>query len=88
MATKLELTDQIKVLERQLGASRLKRTLERLRVSRAVVVDLVRPTPFAFPLMVDRLRETLTNERLEDRVRRMRLTLEAEADAGVRARGR
>jgi ATP-dependent Lhr-like helicase len=76
------------VLERQLEASRLRRTLERLRASRVVVVDLERPTPFAFPLMVDRLRETLTNERLEDRVRRMRLTLEAEATAPARARAR
>lgn len=76
------------VLERQLEASRLKRTLERLAASRVVVVDLERPTPFAFPLMVDRLRETLTNERLEDRVRRMRLQLEAEADASLKGRRR
>ena len=76
------------VLERQLEASRLKRTLERLRESRVVIVDLDRPTPFAFPLMVDRLRETLTNERLEDRVKRMRLTLEAGAESALSAKRR
>jgi hypothetical protein len=34
--------------------------------------------------MLDRLRETLTTERLEDRVKRMRLSLQAEAEAAIR----
>ena len=28
-------------------------------------------TPFAFPLLVDRLRQTVSSETLEDRIRRM-----------------
>jgi ATP-dependent Lhr-like helicase len=65
------------VLERQLEESRLRRTLERLRESRIVVVETTKPTPFAFPLLVDRLRMTLSSEKLADRVRRMQLEFEA-----------
>jgi ATP-dependent Lhr-like helicase len=41
------------------------------------VVRIDRPTPFAMPLMVERLRETLTNEKLSDRVARLVAELEA-----------
>jgi len=34
-----------------------------------------KPTPFAFPIMVDRLREKLSSERLEDQIRKMKLQL-------------
>jgi ATP-dependent Lhr-like helicase len=30
-----------------------------------------RPTPFCFPILVDRLRETLTTERIEERIKKM-----------------
>ena len=40
-----------------------------------------RPTPFAFPLMVERLRETLGPEKLSDRVARMVAELERAVDA-------
>jgi ATP-dependent Lhr-like helicase len=40
-----------------------------------------RPTPLAFPLIVDRAREQLTSEKLSDRVRRMTAPLERAADA-------
>jgi ATP-dependent Lhr-like helicase len=33
-------------------------------------------TPFAFPIMVDRLREKLSSEKLEDRIKKMTLLLE------------
>jgi len=29
------------------------------------------PTPFAFPLVVDRLRDRMSSEQLEDRIRKM-----------------
>ncbi|HMN91466.1 MAG TPA: hypothetical protein PKE68_15700 [Saprospiraceae bacterium] len=32
-------------------------------------------TPFAFPIMVDRLREKLSSEKLEDRIKKMKLQL-------------
>jgi len=31
------------------------------------------PTPLAFPILVDRLRETMSNETLVERVKRMQL---------------
>lgn len=64
------------VLERQLEESRLRTTLERLSRSRIVATHPPRPTPLAFPLLVDRLRATLSSEQLADRVRRMQRDLE------------
>jgi ATP-dependent Lhr-like helicase len=38
-----------------------------------------KPTPFAFPLMVERFREAISTERLADRVQRMLAELEKAA---------
>ena len=59
------------VLEQELEMTRLEATLARIGRSRLVVVDPPRPTPFAFPLMVDRIREKFSNEKAADRVARM-----------------
>lgn len=67
------------VLERQLESARLGRTLARLAASRVVIAELARPSPFAFPLLVDRAREQVSSEKLADRVRRMRAPLERAA---------
>ncbi len=67
------------VLERQLEGSRLKRALRRLEESKMILADVEHPTPLAFPILVDRLRETVTSESLADRVERMTLQLEREA---------
>jgi ATP-dependent helicase Lhr and Lhr-like helicase len=72
---------QRQVLEYQLEQSRLSAALERLGESQVLLVDVPRPTPLAFPLMVDMLRERLSTEKLGDRVRKMQVALEAEADA-------
>jgi ATP-dependent Lhr-like helicase len=64
------------VLERQLEASRLGHVLERLARSTVRVLDVERPTPLAFPLLIDRTREKLSTERLADRVRRLTTQLE------------
>ena len=45
------------------------------------VRTLKRPTPFAFPLMVQRLREKLSNETLSARIDRMVAQLEKAADS-------
>jgi len=73
------------VLERQLEAPRLEAALARMRGCRAVVTRPARPTPFAFPLIVELFREKLTTEALEARVARMVADLEAAAQnmAGV-----
>ena len=47
--------------------------------------DVLRPTPFAFPLMVERFRETVSTERLPDRIAKMVAQLEAAANKPPRA---
>jgi ATP-dependent Lhr-like helicase len=66
-------------LEHHLEAGRLEAALERIRQGRLTVIETARPTPLAFPLIVDRMRERLSSEKLADRVRRMQLKLEAAA---------
>ena len=67
------------VLDRQLEAPRLAAALDRMRRDRVVVTTPVRPTPFAFPLMVEMFREKLSTEALESRVARMVADLERAA---------
>jgi ATP-dependent Lhr-like helicase len=69
------------VLERQLERSRLVAALTRMSAGRLSIVEVERPTPLAFPLIVDRAREQLTSEKLSDRVRRMTAPLERAATA-------
>jgi ATP-dependent Lhr-like helicase len=64
------------VLERQLDHARLIETLRVLRSSRVVVRQCERFTPLSFSLMVDRLRERLSTEKLIDRIRRLQQSLE------------
>ncbi|HYC33447.1 MAG TPA: DNA ligase-associated DEXH box helicase, partial [Gemmatimonadales bacterium] len=75
------------VLERQLEQSRLTRALERVGSGTVTVLEVERPTPMAFPLLVDRAREQLTSEKLADRIRRMSAPLEKAADATRFRRG-
>jgi len=70
------------VLERQLEAPRLAAALTRMRGCAAVITQPTRPTPFAFPLIVELFREKLTTEALEARVARMVADLEAAAQKG------
>lgn len=59
------------VLDRQLEHSRLGKTLEALKTKSWVITEPPRPTPFSLPIMVDRLRETVSSESLADRVDRI-----------------
>jgi ATP-dependent Lhr-like helicase len=70
---------QAEVLEQELDLGRLRATLGRLRGRRLVEVALERPGPFAFPLLIERLREQVSTEKLADRVARMVRELEAAA---------
>ncbi len=67
------------VLERQLEETRMYRALERLSRSHVLLKDTKRPTPFAFPILVDRLRESLSNESIKERIETMALQLEKAA---------
>lgn len=65
------------VLSLELEHSRLAQTLARIQSIPRIIKILSRPTPFAFPLIVDRLRERLSSEQLSDRVARLVRDLEA-----------
>jgi len=67
------------VLERRLEAPRLTAALGRLRSARVLLTRPPRPTPFAFPLLVEMFRESLTTEALDARVARMVEALERAA---------
>ncbi len=75
------------VLERQLEQSRLGQALERIGAGRITVLEVERPAPLAFPLLVDRAREQVSSEKLSDRLRRMAAPLEREAGRIRFARG-
>ena len=69
------------VLEQELDIERLRGALERMRAQRIVYRLLTRPTPFAFPLMIERMREQVTTEKLGARIERMIADLERAAAA-------
>ncbi|MGA9588774.1 MAG: ligase-associated DNA damage response DEXH box helicase [Salegentibacter sp.] len=57
--------------EHQLEEGRLRQALERIHGQEIIWRNCEKPTPFAFPIITDRLREKLSSEKLEDRIRRM-----------------
>ena len=69
------------LLAEELDIERLQHSLVRMAAQQLVIKPLVRPTPFAFPLMVARLRERLSNENAADRIARMVQQLEHDAGA-------
>ena len=73
------------VLGQELDIQRLREVLKRMRSQRVVFVDLAVPSPFALPLMVDRFREKLTTEKLQDRLERMLKEMSREADRDAAA---
>ena len=64
------------VLDHRLEAGRIATTLARLRASPLLLTRPARPTPFAFPLLVEVFRDQLSTEALETRVARMVAELE------------
>lgn len=64
---------QREVLERELEFARLREALLMMQTQRMTIIRADRPTPFCFPLMVERLSEKLTSESLADRIARMQL---------------
>jgi ATP-dependent Lhr-like helicase len=64
------------MLQFQLEESRLRRALDRIRTQRVIIKETGRPTPFAFPIMVDFMREKMSSEKLEDRVKKMQMKYE------------
>ena len=65
------------VFDQQMEEVRLREMLQRIQHSKIVITYPQRLTPFCFPIKVDSMRENLTSEKLEDRVRRMQKQLES-----------
>ncbi len=63
------------VMEQQMEEARLRDMLGRIQHSKIILQFPSRLTPFCFPIKVDSMREDLSSERLEDRVRRMQQQL-------------
>jgi ATP-dependent Lhr-like helicase len=57
--------------EHQLEEGRLRMALERIGTQHIVWKPCTKATPFSFPIITDRLREKLSNEKLADRIKRM-----------------
>jgi ATP-dependent Lhr-like helicase len=64
------------VLDQQMEEARLRDMLVRIQSSTIVIRFPEQLTPFCFPIKVDSMREDLSSERLEDRVRKMQQQLE------------
>jgi len=64
------------VLDQQMEETRLRDMLERIQHSNIILQFPEQLTPFCFPIKVDSMREDLSSERLEDRVRKMQKQME------------
>ena len=54
-----------------LESLRIKECLKRISNCRLIFNTIEKPTPFSFPLLVERLRNTLSNESIEERVNKL-----------------
>ena len=64
------------VLDQQMEEVRLRNMLQRIQNGNIVIKFPEQLTPFCFPLKVDSLRENLSSEKLEDRIKKMQSQLE------------
>lgn len=76
------------LLALELDMARLQAALARMATQTLMLHTLDRPTPFAFPLMVERFREKFSNENVAERIARMVAQLEKAADGKTRKRTR
>ncbi|WP_137974410.1 ligase-associated DNA damage response DEXH box helicase [Pseudomonas sp. F(2018)] len=74
---------QEEVLRQELDVQHLQHTLQRLRGLRLDLREVQRPPPLAFPLLVERFRESLSSEKLADRIARLLADLEKAAGPGA-----
>ncbi|MGF6206814.1 ligase-associated DNA damage response DEXH box helicase [Pseudomonas frederiksbergensis] len=70
------------VLREELDIQRLEQTLARINRLRFDLHQIKRPTPLGFPLLVERMRESMSSEKLADRIRRMVGDLEKTVETG------
>jgi ATP-dependent Lhr-like helicase len=59
------------VLDYQLAEARLREALNRMSRQKVIIRNIDKPSPLSFPLLVDRAREQLSSEKLEQRIQKM-----------------
>ncbi len=64
------------VINLQIDKTRLIEAVRRINQQKIVVKNTLQPGPFAFPIMVDRLRDRLSSESIEERVAKLQAELE------------
>ena len=69
------------VMLQELELERMRAALQSMSTSRLALTHPKKPTPFAFPLIIARLRDKVSTEKLSDRVARMLADLEKAARA-------
>jgi ATP-dependent Lhr-like helicase len=63
------------VMDQQMEEARLRDMLQRIQQSKIVITFPQQLTPFCFPIKVDSMREDLSSEKIEDRVRKIQQQL-------------
>jgi ATP-dependent helicase Lhr and Lhr-like helicase len=63
------------VMDQQMEEARLRDMLQRIQQSKIVITFPQQLTPFCFPIKVDSMREDLSSEKLEDRVKKIQQQL-------------
>lgn len=63
------------VMDQQLEETRLRAMLTRIQNSEIIIMHPKKFTPFSFPIKVDELRESMSSEKLEDRIAKMQAQL-------------
>ena len=69
-------------LYEQVEHAQLRIVLEQINEQKITITHPPHPTPFAFPMLVDRMREKISSESLEDRIMKMQRQLEVYANGG------
>ncbi|MDF1695747.1 MAG: ligase-associated DNA damage response DEXH box helicase [Saprospiraceae bacterium] len=64
------------VMTFQLEEARMRNVLDKIRSQHFIISRPEKATPFSFPIIVDRLREKMSSEKLTDRIAKMTLELE------------
>ncbi len=65
------------VLSDQLEKPRLLKTFEQIQSQEIILRKTPRPTPFAFPILVDRMREKISSETIESKIAKMVVEFES-----------
>jgi len=71
------------VMGQQMGEDRVKKAFDTMANKEIIITTPQKPSPFSFPILVDRLRDQISSETVEDRVAKMQLELELYAEERI-----